>query len=400
MAINGLRQPLYSFKVVAACPQTGARAGEITTSHGKVLTPVFMPVGSQATVKTLTSEEVAACGARMVLANTYHLYLRPGVDVVRSMGGLHRFMGWNEPILTDSGGYQVFSLASLRRVREEGVVFRSHVDGSEHFLTPERAMEVQRGLGADIIMAFDEPPAYGESREAVAQATERTHRWARRCLDSHHSAEQAIFGIAQGGVFPELRRQSASYLASLGFAGYAVGGLCLGEPKEVMWAMVDQSVAGLPEEKARYLMGVGSPEDLVEGVARGIDLFDSALPTRVARNGALFTSLGRRSIRNAEFRDKNGPVEPGCDCYTCQRFSTAYLHHLFKAGEILGLRLATLHNLRFVLKLMEDMRRAIASGDFPSFREAFKRRYQPTNEEARLAQKRGWLAERRGGVEL
>ncbi|MBI4288541.1 MAG: tRNA guanosine(34) transglycosylase Tgt [Chloroflexi bacterium] len=382
---------------MAECRDASARAGEITTAHGKVSTPAFMPVGSQATVKTLTPEELAACGASMVLANTYHLYLRPGVDVVRRFGGLHRFMGWTGPILTDSGGYQVFSLASLRRVRDDGVVFRSHIDGSEHLITPERAMEIQRGLGADIIMAFDQPASYGQDLVEVQQATERTHRWARLCLDSHVGQGQALFGISQGGAFPELRRRSAEYVASLGFDGYAIGGLCLGEPKEVMWAMAEETLTQLPKGKARYLMGVGSPEDLVEGVARGIDLFDSALPTRVARNGALFAPSGRRSIRNAEFREMEGPIDPDCDCYTCRTFSAAYLHHLFKAEEILGLRLATIHNLRFVLKLMDDMRRAIAGGDFPTFRSEFKSRYQPTNEQARLAQKRGWLVERHRG---
>ena len=394
---------MFSFKTQSRCSSTLARTGELVTSHGTVPTPAFIPVGSQATVKTLIPEEITALGANMVLANTYHLYLRPGVEVVRHLGGLHRFMGWDKPILTDSGGYQIFSLASLRQVKEEGVVFRSHIDGSEHFLTPEKAIELQQVLGADIIMAFDEPPSYGQKKEKVAESTERTHRWAKRCLDSYHSKEQApsagspfreqagqaLFGIAQGGIYPELRRQSARYISSLDFSGYAVGGLCLGEPKGVMWDMVDETVANLPAEKTHYLMGVGSPEDIVEGVARGIDLFDSALPSRVARNGALFTHTGRRNIRNAEFKEKDEPIDPACDCYTCRTFSTAYIHHLFKAEELLGLRLATIHNLRFMVNLAEEMRQSILTGDFPRFREVFLGRYQPTNEEARLAQKRG-----------
>ncbi|MDO8635181.1 MAG: tRNA guanosine(34) transglycosylase Tgt [Dehalococcoidia bacterium] len=402
---------MFSFKTLSRCSITRARTGEILTSHGTVPTPAFIPVGSQATVKTLVPQEITALGASIVLSNTYHLYLRPGVDVVRRLGGLHRFMGWEKPILTDSGGYQIFSLASLRHVKEEGVLFRSHIDGSEHFLTPEKAVGIQQDLGADIIMAFDEPPAYGQKKEKVEEATERTHRWAKRCLNSFSNKEQApssgspinreqagqaLFGIAQGGVYPELRQHSARHIASLDFSGFAIGGLCLGEPKEVMWEMVEHTVSSLPPEKVHYLMGVGSPEDLVEGVGRGIDIFDSALPSRVARNGALFTRKGRRNIRNAEFKEKDEPFDPDCDCYTCRTFSTAYIHHLFKAEELLGLRLATIHNLRFMIKLMEDIRQAIQAGDYPGFKERFLERYQPTNEEARLIQKRGWLKERQG----
>lgn len=387
---------MFSFKTQSGCSSTLARTGELVTSHGGVPTPAFIPVGSQATVKTLTPEEITALGADIILANTYHLYLRPGVAVVRHLGGLHRFMRWDKPILTDSGGYQIFSLASLRQVKEDGVVFRSHIDGSEHFLTPEKATELQQDLGADIIMAFDEPPAYGQQKEKVAEATERTHRWAKRCLNSFKNERQALFGIAQGGIYPELRRYSARHIASMDFSGFAVGGLCLGEPKAVMWEIVEETVSNLPSEKVRYLMGVGSPEDLVEGVARGIDLFDSALPTRVARNGALFTRNGRRNIRNAEFKNKDEPLDVDCDCYTCRAFSTAYIHHLFKAEELLGLRLATIHNLRFILKLMEEIRQAIKTGKFPGFKKGFLERYQTTNEEARLIQKRGWLVERQG----
>ncbi|MEE8473371.1 MAG: tRNA guanosine(34) transglycosylase Tgt, partial [Dehalococcoidia bacterium] len=327
-------------------------------------------------------------GVRMVLANTYHLYLRPGPETIRKLGGLHRFMAWEGPILTDSGGYQVFSLAPLRRVSDQGVTFRSHIDGSEHLFTPELAVELQEGLGADIIMALDVPSPFGAPREEVARDMERTHDWAVRCLASRAGDGQALFGIVQGGTFPELRRDSAEFLASLDFPGYALGGLCLGEPKELMMDMVEEGVAPLPPDRPRYLMGVGSPEDLVAAVARGIDLFDSALPTRVARNGALFTRRGRVNIRKASFREREGPIDAACDCSTCRTFSAAYLHHLFRAGELLGLRLATVHNLRFIMVLMEEMRQSLRDGVFEKFRRDFLSSYIPADESARLAQKR------------
>ncbi len=282
----------HTFEIEKTCPHSSARAGFITTPHGVVPTPAFMPVGSQATVKALTPDDVRDVGARILLSNAYHLYLRPGVDVIEQMGGLHRFMGWDGPILTDSGGYQVFSLATLRRVDDQGVVFRSHIDGSEHFLTPEGAVQVQQRLGADIIMALDECPPYTKEVSRVREAMDRTHRWAEKCRKAHDREGQLLFGIVQGGVFADLRRESAAYLTSLDFPGYAIGGLCLGETKKETLAMVEETVACLPGDKARYLMGVGSPEDLVENVARGIDLFDSALPTRTARNGALFAATG------------------------------------------------------------------------------------------------------------
>jgi queuine tRNA-ribosyltransferase len=354
-------------------------------------TPLFLPVGSQGAVKTLTPEELKAIGVKMVLGNTYHLYLRPGIEIIEKLGGLHRFTSWDGPILTDSGGYQVFSLASLRRVSDEGVSFRSHIDGSEHFFTPELVIQFQERLGGDIIMTLDECPPYSSDSGLVQEAMERTHRWAERCQRSHLREGQALYGIVQGGVFPELRRESAGFLTSLRFPGYAIGGLSLGEPKELTWAMLEETVACLPQDKPRYLMGVGSPEDLFEGVAGGVDLFDSALPTRTARNGSLFTPLGRQDIQNARYKDWDEPIDPGCDCYACRTFSAAYLHHLFKSKDLLAYRLATIHNLRFILKLMEQMRQAILESNFTTLKESFLSDYQTTNEETRLAQKQRWL---------
>jgi queuine tRNA-ribosyltransferase len=327
----------------------------------------------------------------MVLCNTYHLYLRPGIEIIERLGGLHRFMSWDGPVLTDSGGYQVFSLASLRRVSEEGVSFRSHIDGSEHFFTPEGVIQLQEGLGSDIIMPLDECPPYSQDIATVRGAMERTHRWAERSKQSYQRDDQALYGIVQGGVFPELRRESAGFLTSLGFPGYAIGGLSLGESKEIMLAILEETLTFLPENKPRYLMGVGSPEDIFEGVARGVDIFDSALPTRTARNGALFTSLGRRNIENARYKDLDKPVDSGCDCYTCRTFSAAYLHHLFKSRELLAYRLATIHNLRFILRLMEQIRQALIDGNFIALKNTFLADYQTTNEEVRVAQKQKWL---------
>jgi len=324
-----------NFHLIQTCPDSGARAGELVTPHGMVPTPVFLPVGSQGAVKTLTPEEVKGLGIAMVLANTYHLYLRPGIAVIEKAGGLHKFMAWDRAILTDSGGYQIFSLARLRRVSEEGVIFRSHIDGSEHRITPELIIRFQESLGADIIMVLDECPAHDDSFEKVQTAMRRTHQWAERCQKAQKRSDQALYAIVQGGVFPQLRSQSAEYLTSLDFAGYAIGGLSLGEPKKVTLDMIDQTVALLPQNKPRYLMGIGSPEDIIEGVARGCDIFDSALPTRVARNGALFTPRGRVNIRNAAYSQMEPPIVPECDCYTCRNFSAAYLHHLFSCDELL-----------------------------------------------------------------
>jgi queuine tRNA-ribosyltransferase len=362
-----------------------------------VPTPAFIPVGSQGTVKSLTPEELESLGVKILLGNTYHLYLRPGVEIIEKLGGLHRFISWEGTIVTDSGGYQLFSLASLRRISEEGVLFRSHIDGSQHFFTPESIIEFQERLGADIILPLDECPPYCAEKETVRESMLRTHRWAERCQRSHKKETQALYAIVQGGIFPELRRESAQFLTSLGFCGYALGGLSLGEPREKMLAVVEETVAYLPGDKPRYLLGVGSPEELVEAISRGIDLFDSALPTRVARNGALFTAQGRRNIRNASFRTWEGPVDIDCDCYTCRHFSAAYLHHLFRCEELLAYRLATFHNLHFIIRLMERARRSIEEGEFPRFKRDFLDGYQSTDEETRLNQKRKWLESSRKG---
>ena len=367
------------------------RAGEITTRHGRVLTPAFMPVATLGSVKTLDPQEVAAVGAQMILANAYHLYLQPGTVLVRELGGIHTFSGWSGPILTDSGGFQAFSLGGKSKINTEGILFRSHIDGTEHLFTPETAMQYQSNLGSDIAMCLDQCIGYGEPQDSVRLAMDRTHLWATRCKDAYEvgkSADrQAIFGIVQGGTYTDLRTQSAEYIASLGFDGYAVGGLGVGEPKQIMYDLAGHVGNLLPVDQPRYLMGVGSPEDLIEGVARGMDMFDCALPTRVARNGALFTRTGRVDITKQRFKDVPGPLQEDCDCYTCARFSTAYLHHLFKAKELLGPRLASVHNLRFVLRLMQDIRKAIMDGSFQSFKDAFLREYVPTDESARLAQK-------------
>jgi queuine tRNA-ribosyltransferase len=383
-----------TFRLLTEPAPAGPRAGELVTPHGVVPTPVLLPVGSQGTVKTLTQDEVRAAGMGMLLANTYHLYLRPGIPVIEQMGGLHRFMGWDGAILTDSGGYQVFSLAGLRRVSDEGVVFRSHIDGSRHTFTPELAVRYQESLGSDIAMVLDECIGPGADQGAAARALVRTNRWAERCRDAHSRPDQALYAIVQGGMFPDLRRESVEYLVGLDFLGYAIGGLSIGEPKQMTLDLTAATAVLLPVEKPRYLMGVGSPEDLVEGVARGIDIFDSALPTRVARNGALFTPQGRVNILNAAFSRREAPLMDGCGCYTCRTFSAAYVHHLFKARELLAYRLATVHNLAFVSDLVGRMRRSILAGTFGEFRTDFLGTYRATDEPTRLEQKRKWLAAR------
>jgi len=371
-----------------------ARLGELFTPHGRVETPVFMPVASQATVKTLTPVEIREIGFKIILSNTYHLYLRPGIEIIESLGGLHKYMGWDGGILTDSGGYQVFSLSRLRKLTDEGVVFRSHIDGSEHLLTPELAVQYQESLGSDIAMVLDECPAHDVSLEKTRLAMNRTHMWAKRCLERHNRDDQALFAIIQGGTSPELRRKSAEYLTSFDFPGYAVGGLSIGEPKEVTAAVLNETLPYLPEKKPRYLMGVGSPEDLFEGVSRGIDMFDCALPTRVARNGALFTPEGRVNISNARFIRMEDPVVSGCGCYTCRTFSASYLHHLFNAKELLAYRLATIHNLTFINDLMKRIRESLADGTFESYKEKFLSQYQTTDEQVRVSQKEKWLKAR------
>lgn len=338
-----------------------------------------MPVGTQATVKTMTPEEVEALGGEIILSNTYHLYLRPGAEVIREAGGLHKFMNWHRPILTDSGGFQVFSLASLREVRPEGVFFRSHLDGSTHFMGPRESMAVQEALGSDIAMAFDECVAYPASYEEVEAAVERTTRWAEECLKAHKRRDQAVFGIIQGGVFPDLRRRSAREITSLNFPGYGIGGLSVGEPKSMMYAILEELRPFLPENKPRYLMGVGSPDCLIEGVKRGIDMFDCVLPTRIARNGTVLTSRGKLVIRNAIYARDFRPLDEECDCYTCRNFTRAYIRHLIKANEILGLRLTTIHNLYFIFRLMDRIRQAIAEDRLLEMSEEFYSCYKDTD---------------------
>jgi queuine tRNA-ribosyltransferase len=377
---------LFTYTLTRCDLDSRARAGTFVTPHGTISMPTFAPVGTQATVKTVSPLELEQAGASLILSNTYHLYLRPGEETIERLGGLHGFMNWPHPILTDSGGYQVFSLEGLRRIDNDGVTFRSHIDGSQHRFTPERVIAIQEALGADIIMCFDEcaPP---QDRDYNIQAMERTHRWAERCLHAHTRSDQALFGIVQGGVFADLRAQSAQAITRLGFAGYAIGGLSVGESKEEMHAMLDVVTPLLPEDQPRYLMGVGSPEDLFEGVARGVDLFDCVLPTRIARNGGLLTRQGRLNIRNAKFARDRAPIEQHCECYTCRTFSRAYLRHLFKAGEVLGLRLATIHNLHFMLNLMAEIRQSIVAGTFASVKAAFLGSYHAIPHEKREAQR-------------
>ena len=386
-----------NFKLIKKDADCCARAGELITQHGRLATPLFLPVGTQATVKTLVPGEIKEAGFGMVLSNTYHLYLRPGVDVIEKMGGLHKFMGWDGAILTDSGGYQVFSLSPLRKVSDDGVTFRSHLDGSLHHLTPELIIRYQEVIGADVIMVLDECCDTSGNYAEAEMAVQRTHEWAGRCQKAQRRDDQALYAIVQGGIFPDLRRRSAAGLLSLGFAGYAIGGLSLGEPKELTRSMINETVALLPTNKARYLMGVGSPEDILDGIGRGIDIFDCALPTRVARNGALFTRRGRCNVGNAAFRELAEPIETACGCYTCRTFSAAYLHHLFNSNELLAYRLATIHNLNFIGSLMQKSREAILTDTFASFRDSFLSGYRVTDEEVRIAQKRKWLKSRDRG---
>jgi queuine tRNA-ribosyltransferase len=345
-----------------------ARAGRLRTPHGEVETPAFMPVGTAAAVKAVTRRDLEEAGADIILANTYHLMLRPGDALVAELGGLHGFTGWERPYLTDSGGYQVFSLARLRSLDEEGVRFQSHLDGAAHLLTPERSMEVQQNLGADIAMAFDECPPFPAPREAVEAATDRTTRWARRSRESHRRPDQWLFGIVQGGVHLDLREKSAREIMALDLPGHGIGGLSVGEPKEDMVRVLDHLDPILPPEKPRYLMGVGTPQDIVEAVARGVDMFDCVLPTRNARNGGLFTSEGRLSIRNARFKADPGPADPACRCHTCRTVSRAYLRHLHMAGEMSAATLMTIHNLAFYLDTLRVIRQSIRLGRFEEFR--------------------------------
>jgi queuine tRNA-ribosyltransferase len=352
---------------------TNARLGQVRTARAVIDTPAFMPVGSLGPVKGLEPDDLHALGFRLMLNNAYHLYLRPGHKVVAELGGLHAFTGWPGAILTDSGGFQIFSLAKLRTVSDAGVTFQSHIDGSTHFISPETAIEIEEALGADIIMAFDECVALPASREAIREGVRRTTRWAERCQASRRRTDQALFGIVQGGLEPDLRVASARDLVGLGFEGYAVGGLSVGESKADMYAMLDVTVPELPEEKPRYLMGVGLPEDLIEGVARGIDLFDCVVPSRHGRTGSLFTQRGRVIIKQAQYRGDERPIDAACGCPVCKRYSRAYLHHLYNVKEMLGSRLNTIHNLWYFADLMQSIRAAIEGGTFASFREAFHR---------------------------
>jgi queuine tRNA-ribosyltransferase len=370
------------FQLIKTDRDTGARLGSLTTPHGTVPTPIFMPVGTRATVKAMTPEELREVGARIILANTYHLYLRPGHELVARLGGLHRFMHWDGPILTDSGGFQVYSLGALRKVTEEGVRFQSHLDGSSHLLTPELAVAIQEALGSDIAMCLDECPPQPADYAYVRRSVELTTRWARRCREARRRDDQALFGIVQGGIHRDLRRQSAEELQEIGFDGYALGGVSVGEAQEQVYEVLAFSAPLLPADQPRYVMGIGTPEDLLEAVAAGFDMFDCVMPTRNARNGMLFTSFGRLSIKRAEFAEDDGPIDPECSCYVCRNYSRAYLRHLYQAGEILASRLNTWHNLHYYLNLMARVREAIAADRFAAFRRDFyaKRQREATHD--------------------
>ncbi len=360
-----------TFELQHTCQQSGARAGVLHTPHGDVLTPVYMPVGTQAVVKAMTSREMKELGAPILLSNTYHLNLRPGSELVREAGGLHRFMAWDRPILTDSGGFQVFSLAELNKITEEGVAFRNHLDGSPIMMSPESSMDIQENLGADIAMAFDVCSPYPCEHEQARLDMERTHRWAKRCKEAHTRPNQALFGIVQGAFYEDLRVQSAQALAQMDFPGYGIGGLSVGEPKDIMYRMLDVTLPHMPVDKPRYLMGVGTPDCLLEGVLRGVDMFDCVLATRIARNGTVLTKHGRLVVRNAKYKADFTPLEEGCDCHACQHYTRAYIRHLLNTGEITGGRLCSIHNLRYLTRLMEGARQAILEDRFNDYREDF-----------------------------
>lgn len=364
-------QPIR-YEFIKECKQTGARLGKVHSPHGSFETPVFMPVGTLATVKTMSPEELKAMDAGIILSNTYHLWLRPGQDIVKEAGGLHKFMNWDRAILTDSGGFQVFSLSKFRNIEEEGVHFRNHLNGDKLFLSPEKAMEIQNALGSDIMMAFDECPPYPAEYDYMKRSVERTSRWAERRLNAHNRQdEQGLFGIVQGGEYEDLRTQSAKDLISLDFPGYAIGGLSVGEPKDVMNRVLEFTTPLLPKDKPRYLMGVGSPDALIDGAIRGVDMFDCVPPTRIARNGTVFTAEGRLNMKNAKFERDFRPIDEECDCYTCKNYTRAYIRHLIRRNETFGLRLTTYHNLHFLLHLMEQVRQAIREDRLGDFREEF-----------------------------
>ncbi len=386
----------FSFTIDAECPESWARAGTIQTPHGTIQTPIFMPVGTQATVKSVSPEELREAGATIILANTYHLMLRPGSQLIADFGGLHQFMHWDGPILTDSGGFQVFSLGHLRKLNEEGATFKSHLDGSPHLLTPENVMQIEFELGADIILPLDICAAYPCTYETALETMDRTHRWAERALIARerYQSEQTLFGIVQGAFELELRQQSARFTGNLPFPGISIGGLSVGEPKAQMWDMLRYVTPELPRGKPRHLLGVGSPEDFVIGVGLGMDMFDCALPTRVARHGGLFTRHGRINIKSARYRAGHAPIEEGCDCYTCRNYSAAYVHHLARTEEQLYYRLGSIHNLRYMLRLASQLRAAIIAGTYAAFRDNFLARYTPTSEQVREIQREKWKAAR------
>lgn len=367
---------VVNYELVAEDRKTGARAGLLHTPHGVFKTPMFMPVGTQATVKTVTPEELEEMGAQIILSNTYHLFLRPGTELIHEAGELHRFMNWNKGILTDSGGFQVFSLGAMRKITEEGVYFRSFLDGSKQFLSPEISIRAQEDLGSDIAMAFDECIPYPADYEYARKSTERTTRWAKRCIKAHQRTDRGIFGIIQGGMYKDLRKQSAMEISSLPFDGMAVGGLSVGEPHDLMYDILEETIQWMPKGKARYLMGVGTPDCLVEGVARGVDMFDCVFPTRVARNGMAMIHTGRMNMKNKQYERDFRPIEESCGCYTCRNYTRAYIRHLYKSEELLVFRLVTIHNLYFLLQFMRDMREAIVQGNFSEFREYFMEHYK------------------------
>ena len=365
-----------TYELKKICKQSGARLGVLHTPHGDIETPTFMPVGTQASVKGISPGELREMNAGIILSNTYHLYLRPGHELVREAGGLDKFMNWDRAILTDSGGFQIFSLSTLRKITEEGVYFNSHLDGSRHFISPEKAMEIENALGADIIMAFDECAPYPSTYEYTKKSMYMTTRWAERCMKAHTDTErQSLFGIVQGGMYADLRRISAQDLVAMDFPGYAIGGLSVGEPAPLMYEMLEETVPLLPDNKARYLMGVGTPDYLIEGAIRGIDMFDCVLPTRIGRNGTCMTSRGKVIVRDAAYARDFGPVDPECGCPACRDHTRAYIRHLIKAGEMYGLRLTTLHNLHFLINLMKQVRYAILNDSLLDFRREFYEKY-------------------------
>lgn len=371
-----MSEPAIKYRLIKKEKHTGARLGEIITPHGTFETPMFMPVGTQASVKSLAPEELESMGANIILSNTYHLWLRPGEDIVEEAGGLHKFMNWDKGILTDSGGFQVFSLSDMRQIEEKGVHFRNHLNGSKMFLSPEKAIQIQNKLGPDIMMSFDECAPFDESFDYVKKSVERTTRWAARGLEAHANPNtQGLFGIIQGAGYKELREQSAKELIQMDFPGYSIGGLSVGEPKHLMNEVLEYTTPLIPEDKPRYLMGVGTADSLIDGVIRGVDMFDCVLPTRIARNGTVMTSQGRVVIKNAQYERDFGPLDPKCDCYTCKNYSRAYIRHLIKADETFGLRLTSYHNLYFLLNVMKDVRQAIREDNLLEYRESFFEEY-------------------------